>query len=58
MANFTVRVELHQATGADYDALHAAMEQVGFSRLITGDNGQTYHAHKRFLMSDEGWFPK
>jgi len=43
MANFTVRVELHRAVGADYDALHAAMEQVGFSRLITGDNGQTYH---------------
>ena len=43
MANFTVRVELHQATGADYDVLHAAMEQKGFSRFITGDNGQTYH---------------
>lgn len=43
MANFTVRVELHQAVSADYDALHAAMEQTGFSRLITGDNGQTYH---------------
>jgi hypothetical protein len=43
MANFTVRVELHQAVGADYDALHAAMEQKGFSRLIIADNGQTYH---------------
>jgi hypothetical protein len=43
MANFTVRVELHQAVGTDYDALHAAMEQQGFSRFITGDNGQTYH---------------
>jgi hypothetical protein len=43
MANFTVRVELHQAAGADYDVLHAAMEQNGFSRFITGDNGQTYH---------------
>lgn len=43
MANYTVRVELHQAVGSDYDSLHAAMEQVGFSRLITGDNGQTYH---------------
>ena len=41
--NFTVRVELHKAVGADYDVLHAAMEQKGFSRLITGDNGQTYH---------------
>jgi hypothetical protein len=43
MANFTVRVELHQAVGADYDVLHAAMEQKGFSRFITGDNGRIYH---------------
>lgn len=43
MANFTVRIELHQAVGSDYDSLHAAMEQVGFSRLITADDGQTYH---------------
>lgn len=43
MANFTVRVELHQATYADYEALHGAMEKQGFSRLITADNGQTYH---------------
>jgi hypothetical protein len=43
MANFTVRVELHQAVGADYDVLHAAMEKTGFSRFITGNNGQTYH---------------
>lgn len=43
MANFTVRVELHQAAYADYEALHAAMDEQGFSRLITADNGQTYH---------------
>ena len=43
MANFTVRVELHQANYADYETLHTAMEQKGFSRLITADNGQTYH---------------
>jgi hypothetical protein len=42
MANFTVRVELHQATYADYDVLHAAMEGQGFSRSITADNGQIY----------------
>ncbi|MGA9669359.1 MAG: hypothetical protein WBQ94_09135 [Terracidiphilus sp.] len=42
MANFTVRVELHQATGDDYDVLHSAMAQKGFSRLITADNGQSY----------------
>jgi hypothetical protein len=43
MANFTVRVELHQATITDYQTLHAAMEQQGFSRFITSDGGQTYH---------------
>ncbi len=43
MANFTVRVELHQAEWDDYQALHSAMELQGFSRLITADNGTTYH---------------
>jgi hypothetical protein len=43
MADFTVRVELHQAVGADYDALHAAMEQKGFSRFIAADDGRIYH---------------
>lgn len=42
MANFTVRVELHQAEWTDYDHLHAAMEQRGFSRRITSDDGRTY----------------
>jgi hypothetical protein len=42
MANFTVRVELHQATWADYETLHAAMEAKGFSRHITSDDGKTY----------------
>jgi hypothetical protein len=42
MAQFTVRVELHQAEWEDYETLHSAMEQSGFSRLITGDNGTTY----------------
>jgi hypothetical protein len=43
MANFTVRVELHQANWTDYDSLHAAMENKGFSRFITGSDGKTYH---------------
>ena len=34
MGNFTVRVELHHAQWNDYDQLHAAMEQKGFSRRI------------------------
>jgi hypothetical protein len=43
MAQFTVRVELHQATLAEYELLHRAMEKQGFSRFITADDGQTYH---------------
>jgi len=42
MAQFTVRVELHDAQWTDYDTLHAAMERHGFSRLITADDGRTY----------------
>jgi hypothetical protein len=42
MSQFTVRIELHEAQWADYDALHAAMAQHEFSRLITGDDGRTY----------------
>lgn len=42
MAAFTVRVELHDADGEDYSALHEAMEDEGFSRTITSDSGNTY----------------
>lgn len=42
MANFTVRVELHNAQWSDYDQLHSAMEQKGFSRQITSDDGKSY----------------
>jgi hypothetical protein len=42
MADFTVRVELHQATWTDYETLHTAMEQKGFSRKITSSEGTTY----------------
>jgi hypothetical protein len=43
MASFTIRVELHYATEADYQTLHSAMERAGFSRFITSDNGAVYH---------------
>jgi len=43
MSRFTVRVELHAATEADYQRLHAAMGNKGFSRLITGSDGKRYH---------------
>ncbi len=42
MANFTVRVELHNATWTDYESLHAVMEQNGFSRSIIGNDGNAY----------------
>ena len=42
MAQFTVRVELHEAQWTDYNTLHAAMERQGFSRLIKGDDGHIY----------------
>jgi hypothetical protein len=42
MAQFTVRVELHQAQWQDYENLHARMEKQGFTRLIKSDDGKTY----------------
>lgn len=42
MASFTVRIELHNAEWPNYEALHKAMEQRGFSRQITADDGQLY----------------
>jgi photosystem II stability/assembly factor-like uncharacterized protein len=43
MPSFTTRVELHQATYQDYENLHSAMSEAGFSRYITSDDGNTYH---------------
>jgi hypothetical protein len=40
---FTTRVELHHADNDDYETLHAAMEERGFSRFITSEDGITYH---------------
>ena len=42
MAHYTTRVELHGAGEADYQTLQAAMEELGFSRTITGHDGATY----------------
>lgn len=42
MAQFTVRIELHQAQWDDYETLHGAMERQGFSRQITSDTGNCY----------------
>jgi hypothetical protein len=40
MSMFIVRVELHDATWSDYEALHKAMAALGYARTITGGDGQ------------------
>ena len=40
MADFTVRIELKNADGEDYEKLHEQMEARGYSREITSDTGQ------------------
>jgi hypothetical protein len=42
VANFFARVELHSATYADYENLHAYMQQRGYPRFIRGDDGKNY----------------
>ncbi len=44
MSSYTVRIELHSSQYTpDFETLHRAMAQKGFSKLITSDNGVTYH---------------
>jgi hypothetical protein len=43
MPFFITRIELHDAGERDYNRLHAAMLDEGFSRQIEGENGKTYH---------------
>ena len=42
MSKFTTRIELHGADRSDYDQLHSAMEDEGFSRTITSGDGIVY----------------
>lgn len=42
MAQFTTRVELHNADWNDYTQLHAQMKRQGFSQTITSDDGKVY----------------
>jgi hypothetical protein len=42
MASYIARAELHSASYADYENLHAYMQQQGYSRHIKGDDGKTY----------------
>jgi hypothetical protein len=39
MPAFTTRIELHDATSANYEKLHEEMEARGFSREIKGRDG-------------------
>lgn len=43
MASYIARVELHSATYQDYEILHGAMGQRGFSRTILGSDGANYY---------------
>jgi len=42
MANYMARVELHQAGREDYERLHASMQQRGYLREMTGEDGAIY----------------
>lgn len=40
---FTTRVLLHDADDDDYETLHEAMEDEGFTRTLEGNDGIEYH---------------
>lgn len=42
MARFTIRVELHAATGADYTQLHERLARIGVTDIIADDAGNRY----------------
>lgn len=42
MANYTVRIELHDATWDDYQELHEKMADAGYRRTIIGRDGVEY----------------
>ncbi|MCC3701836.1 type V toxin-antitoxin system endoribonuclease antitoxin GhoS [Rouxiella badensis] len=41
-STFTVRVQLHEADWAQYEKLHAKMEESGYARQVTAESGTTY----------------
>jgi hypothetical protein len=43
MAKFTTRIELHGASERDYNTLHEAMKERGFSRTIRNSKNVKYH---------------
>jgi hypothetical protein len=42
MTYYTVRVELHEAEGRDYEILHRAMESAGFKTTVRDTKHATY----------------
>ncbi len=42
MDRYTTRVELHEADEEDYETLHEAMEEEGFTHTIEAKDGTTY----------------
>ena len=42
MANYLARVELHLAAPGDYERLHLGMEERGYVRQVTGEDGVIY----------------
>jgi hypothetical protein len=42
VANYLARVELHKATGEDYETLHEAMRKRGFARFILSSEKKKY----------------
>jgi hypothetical protein len=42
MSLYTVRVELHSATAANYSSLHTAMAASGLGTTIQGSDGRRY----------------
>ena len=42
MDRYTIRVELHDADEEDYEILHGAMEEGGFTHTIEAKDGTTY----------------
>jgi hypothetical protein len=42
MANYLARIELRLAGPEDYERLHLGMQQRGYVRQVTGEDGVTY----------------
>jgi hypothetical protein len=54
MANFTVRVELHKATEADYEELHDAMAVGGFDRTIDSSEASYWLPPAEYSYQSDG----